>query len=1597
MIQIYLPNNIDYEHNGDAVLEPISCECEMTLNAEWHLELEYPVDEEKFKMIIREAVLSVPTPIGERQLFRIYETEKNDDSVTAFAFPIFFDSKDDHILLDLRPTAKNGQEALDIMCAGSRYTGTSDITAASTAYYIRTNLMEAINGDIDQSFINRWGGEILYDNYQIIINSHAGGDYGVRAEFGYNLEGIEEHVDMSSVVTRIIPVSYNGHTLEGDAPWVDSDRIDSYAKIYTKEIYYPDVKMKEDAGEDEEGCSTLEELREKLVQKCRKQFSQGIDLPKISYSVDMVSLEGTEEYKGYEILERVGLGDTVSCKHRILGIETKARAVSIKYDCIERRNKEIVLGDFQNTTFDTAFETQKAVESVIDMKSKTVMGEKVRGIIDAMNAKLRLQSTVAKKVNGRAFEISDLDPESELYGCMIFGSQGLQIATERTADGRDWNWRTAITAKGILADAIITGLLADKTGRNFWNLDTGEFRMSMESFTVDGKSIQNIADGAADKAAKNEVNDFINDTYGPMVNNLQNQIDGQVETFYFDYEPSLQNYPASDWDSTEERQKHEGDLFYWKSKGYAYRFFKDGATWKWQLVQDTDITQALAAAEKAQDTADGKRRIFVVQPQPPYDIGDLWTQGAGGDIIRCRTARGNGNFSAADWERASKYTDDTAINNFISGEYAQMVENIRNSIDGKAETWYQATDPSLAWKGTKENPLLDHNTNPILDETGNPLVTIWEEEKYIHSGDLWHNTTDNTEWIYQDGHWEPMSVPDELFDMVDGKAQIFISQPVPPYDTGDLWFTGTSIMVCITARISGVFSASDWNKRDNYTDDTALENFIAGDYAKTLEEVQTQIDGKAETWKQSADPSTAWKTSEERALHKGDLWYNTSDQKSYIYSGSLWELMKAAPPDSVFDEIDGKASIYVSQPKTPYHIGDLWLSSSTADILTCINERLEGNFTSSDWQKRNKYTDDSKAKEVEEALTALGEDLYTQIDGKIETWYQSTDPSAAWTQTVQKQEHAGDLWYNTSLKITKRWSGSGWVELENAKANAAETLAQSKKRIFGSQPTTPYDVNDIWVQGGNGDIMKCQTARATGNFISSDWIKASKYTDDSAVNNFVNNIYKAEMETLHGQIDGKAETWYQATDPALNWTGTEENLLADSNGNPILDESGNQIITIWEKEKCIHEGDLWHNTTNNTGWIYRNAAWCAMNIPDEVLDKIDGKAQIFTTQPRPPYDVGDLWTQGADGDIMRCCVSRSNGEYVASDWEKASKYTESCYYYLEADVSFFETKRVNGDIFPNTFTLRAYMQMNENPPKRVAYSGKLYVYGITSAGNDIVIYKTGTGIAESTKQISTYQLGSFAQVRCELWSAVDANGYIHKLNTLFIPVGRNPLSLNWKETFDMLTNNGRIQGLFAENGNIYINASYIRSGELVLGGLNNQYGTFRLKDEKDNEIGIWDRQGMTLTKSNGDYRLNINTLFDDVLGKVISIEEKINGKYESIADINASGTISSNNPTTSYGCSMSGGILNFTYKSGAVNPSVAYINGYRSGNSNALAIQSFGILGLISQSIVVRNTTTGQSYQGGSGTIDVVTEDASGKQWVDTLKFVNGIMVTGLS
>lgn len=241
--------------------------------------------------------------------------------------------------------------------------------------------------------------------------------------------------------------------------------------------------------------------------------------------------------------------------------------------------------------------------------------------------------------------------------------------------------------EGINADYINTGALTvkDKSGNIIFyaDMETGTVKISGDNVTIGGKTAPEAISDAV-KESKNyadgKVSDFA-ETVTKSVANLQNQIDGQIETFYYDYEPKLNNIPASDWTTEDDKKKHEGDLFYWKSKGYAYRFFKDGDTWKWQLVQDTDVTKALQTASFAQSTANSKCRVFLTQPTPPYDTGDMWNQGQNGDILTCVVARADGaSYVETDWQKRNKYTDDETANKALeeARKSRAMIINLDN-------------------------------------------------------------------------------------------------------------------------------------------------------------------------------------------------------------------------------------------------------------------------------------------------------------------------------------------------------------------------------------------------------------------------------------------------------------------------------------------------------------------------------------------------------------------------------------------------------------------------------------------------------------------------------------------------------------------------------------------------------------------------------------------------------------------------------------------------------------------------------------------------------------------------------------------------------
>lgn len=470
MIQIYNPENTDFEKNGNMTLFPSSATVNAKISGAWEVTLEHPLDDEgRWKYIVDNAVVKMPSFNGE-QLFRITHKEKIESEITADLQPIFMDSKDDCFLMDVRPTNKNGQQALDIMTApNKKYSAKSNIADINTAYYEKMNLIEALNSDNENSFLKIWGGEIVYDNFTVVIDKKAGSDRGVEILYGKNVaeNGMSEEVDMRNVVTRIIPQAYNGQTMDGSTPWVDSPLIDKYPTIKYKVMKFENVKMEADAqdGDADNGiivCHTQEELNAALERQCQKQWKEGADKPTVTIEVDMVMIEDTELYSDVKELVSVSLGDTVHCRNAKLDIVTDTRVIELEWDCVNNTISSVKLGDYQFDYISNQVSLQNRIDSAI-RDDGSVVGAQVKGILDAVKTQFHAMRDIAKKQDVRAMLFEDLDPESPTYGAMCLGSMGFEIASKRTADGKDWIWSTFGTGKGFFADYIIAGtMLADR-------------------------------------------------------------------------------------------------------------------------------------------------------------------------------------------------------------------------------------------------------------------------------------------------------------------------------------------------------------------------------------------------------------------------------------------------------------------------------------------------------------------------------------------------------------------------------------------------------------------------------------------------------------------------------------------------------------------------------------------------------------------------------------------------------------------------------------------------------------------------------------------------------------------------------------------------------------------------------------------------------------------------------------------------------------------------------------------------------------------------------------------------------------------------------
>lgn len=381
-----------------------------------------------------------------------------------------------------------------------------------------------------------------------------------------------------------------------------------------------------------------------------------------------------------------------------------------------------------------------------------------------------------------------------------------------------------------------------------------------------------------------DLKDYVN-----KVDKLQEQVDGKVEQYFYNYDPTLENWPAMSWKDDATKKAHNGDLFYNTNskKGWQWTYDEETKTGSWVEVTDKDTLDTLEAASKAQDTGDGKRQVFTADaskgehPEPPYDAGDLWFNGE--DILVCTVARtASDKYNASDWVKKDSYASKDDMKNYVDG----VTKDIQDQIDSKAEQHFYAYDPTL-------------DNEPAKSWTT-------DEEKEKHVDDLFYNTETGKAYRFMKGDdgsykWELVQDKDvtnaleaasKAQDTADGKRRVFTADaskdehPDPPYDEGDLWYTGAEVLICGKPKAKGeAYDAGDWGKKDNYTNKDEVIDAV--DKKLTQEDIFNRLTNNG--------------ASQGMFIEDGNVYFNAS----YIATGMLTSQNK----NSVYNLADGTFTI----------------------------------------------------------------------------------------------------------------------------------------------------------------------------------------------------------------------------------------------------------------------------------------------------------------------------------------------------------------------------------------------------------------------------------------------------------------------------------------------------------------------------------------------------------------------------------------------------------------------------------------------------------------------------------------------------------------
>ena len=484
-------------------------------------------------------------------------------------------------------------------------------------------------------------------------------------------------------------------------------------------------------------------------------------------------------------------------------------------------------------------------------------------------------------------------------------------------------------------------------------------------------------------------------------------------------------------------------------------------------------------------------------------------------------------------------------------------------------------------------------------------------------------------------------------------------------------------------------------------------------------------------------------------------------------------------------------------------------------------EQLECSAKSVSRNKQKQYT---LSQQVQAESKKNLKDERTAREKAIEELSQRLSESSGTYTTVETQPDGSNIYY---LHNKPQLSDSNIIWKMTAEAWAVSTDGgqhwNGGMTVDGdviARILTATGVNADWINAGtikaidkDGNtnfLVDVTTGRVIINADSvqikgKDVNAIAKEKAETEVNNFISNTYTTDINNLQSQIDGKIETWYQPNDPSVKWTKTEELPWCDIDGNKILDESGNEIVLVWESEKTEHEGDLWHNTSDNTQWIYKSGEWQPQSIPNELLDKIDGKSSVYMVQPKPPYYEGDLWvTTNSEGkaSLKTSTVNRVDGNFDASDWIDF-KYADKDD--IKNAIDNYDTSLGQDEVF-NKLTKGGTEQGIYIQDGKVFINAKYILAGLLAGER---INGRGLKVIDDNKNVTL---------------EIDSKGNVILAPKTFSLQGKTVKEIadssastavsnqTQADIFSKLTNGGKAQGIYLdEKGNLYVNGEYVQA------------------------------------------------------------------------------------------------------------------------------------------------------------------------------------------